>query len=79
MTMIYDIFELHARCDTTDTHSERTPYIVRQLTDLLATGIGRTERDVSYCVQCLNVSTKNLQFSKKKNCLYSIFIRIFAN
>lgn len=43
LTMMYDIFELHARRDATDTHSDRTALIVRQLTDLLATGISRTE------------------------------------
>ena len=46
LTMMYDIFELHARRDATDTHSDRTAYIVRQLADLLATGISRTEREV---------------------------------
>ena len=60
LTMIYDIFELHARRDATDSHSDRTAIIVRQLTDLLATGISRTERDVSYYAQRLNVSTKYL-------------------
>ena len=29
LTMIYDIFELHARREATDTHSDRTAYIVR--------------------------------------------------
>jgi hypothetical protein len=36
LTMMYDIFELHARRDATDSHSDRTAIIVRQLTDLLA-------------------------------------------
>ena len=48
LTMIYDIFDAHAQRETTDTHTDRTAYIVKQLMALLATGISRTERDVSY-------------------------------
>ncbi len=66
LTMMYDIFELHARRDATDTHSDRTAIIVRQLTDLLATGISRTERDVSYYAKRLNVSTKYLSATVKR-------------
>ena len=66
LTMIYDIFELHARREATDTHSDRTAYIVRQLTDLLSTGISRTEREVSYYAQRLNVSTKYLSATVKR-------------
>ncbi len=66
LTMMYDIFELHARRETTDTHSDRTAYIVRQLTDLLATGISRTEREVSYYAERLNVSPKYLSATVKR-------------
>lgn len=66
LTMMYDIFELHARRDATDIHSDRTAIIVRQLTDLLATGISRTERDVSYYAERLNVSTKYLSATVKR-------------
>ena len=66
LTMMYDIFELHARRDATDTHSDRTAIIVRHLTDLLATGISRTERDVSYYAERLNVSTKYLSATVKR-------------
>ena len=66
LTMIYDIFELHARREATDTHSDRTAYIVRQLTDMLSTGISRTERDVSYYAERLNVSTKYLSATVKR-------------
>ena len=66
LTMIYDIFELHARREATDTHSDRTAYIVRQLTDLLSTGISRTEREVSYYAERLNVSTKYLSATVKR-------------
>ena len=66
LTMIYDIFELHARREPANTHSDRTAYIVRQLTDMLATGSSRTERDVSYYAQRLNVSTKYLSATVKR-------------
>ena len=58
LTMMYDIFEAHAQRDATDTHSDRTAYIVKRLMSLLATGISRTERDVSYYAERLNVSPK---------------------
>ena len=66
LTMMYDIFEPHAQRDATDTHSDRTAYIVRQLTDLLATGISRTEREVSYYAERLNVSPKYLSATVKR-------------
>ncbi|MBO6025551.1 MAG: AraC family transcriptional regulator [Bacteroidales bacterium] len=66
LTMMYDIFELHARREVTDTHSDRTAYIVRQLTDLLATGISRTEREVNYYAERLNVSPKYLSATVKR-------------
>ena len=39
LTMMYDIFEAHAQQESTDSHSDRTAYIVKQLMALLATGI----------------------------------------
>ena len=47
LTMMYDIFEAHTRRDATDPHTDRTAYIVKQLMDLLATGISRTQREAS--------------------------------
>ena len=66
LTMMYDIFDPHAQRDTTDTHSDRTAYIVKQLMALLATGISRTERDVSYYAERLNVSSKYLSATIKR-------------
>ena len=66
LTMMYDIFEPHAQRDATDTHSDRTAYIVRQLTDLLSTGISRTEREVRYYAERLNVSPKYLSATVKR-------------
>ena len=66
LTMMYVIFEAHAERDATDTHTDRTAYIVKQLMALLATGISRTERDVSYYAQRLNVSPKYLSATIKR-------------
>ena len=51
---------------STDTHSDRTAIIVRQLTDMLATGISRTEREVSYYAERLHVSPKYLSATVKR-------------
>ena len=66
LTMMYDIFEAHAQRDALDTHTDRTAYIVKQLMALLATGISRTERDVSYYAERLNVSPKYLSSTIKR-------------
>ena len=66
LTMMYDIFEPHAQRDASDTHTDRTAYIVRQLMDLLSTGISRTEREVSYYAERLHVSPKYLSATIKR-------------
>jgi len=66
LTMMYDIFEAHTRRDASDTHTDRTAYIVKQLMDLLATGVSRTEREVKYYADRLNVSPKYLSATIKR-------------
>ena len=66
LTMMYDIFEAHAEREATDSHTDRTAYIVKQLMALLATGISRTEREVSYYAERLNVSPKYLSDTIKR-------------
>ena len=66
LTMMYDIFEPHAQRDTADTQTDRTAYIVKQLMALLSTGISRTERNVSYYAERLNVSPKYLSATIKR-------------
>ena len=66
LTMMYDIFEPHAQRDASDSHTDRTAYIVKQLMDLLSTGISRTEREVSYYAGRLNVSSKYLSATVKR-------------
>ena len=66
LTMMYDIFEAHAQRQATDSHTDRTAYIVKQLMTLLSTGISRTERNVSYYAERLNVSPKYLSATIKR-------------
>ena len=66
LTMMYDIFEPHARRDDTATHSDRTAYIVKQFLALLDTGICRTEREVRYFAERLHVSPKYLSATVKR-------------
>ena len=72
LTMMYDIFEAHAQRESTDSHTDRTAYIVKQLMALLATGISRTERDVSYYAERLNVSPKYLSATIKRMTGHSV-------
>ena len=66
LTMMYDIFEAHAQRNSSEAHTDRTAYIVKQLLALLATGISSTERDVSYYAERLNVSPKYLSATIKR-------------
>ena len=66
LTMMYDIFEAHAQQESIELHTDRTAYIVKQLMALLSTGISRTERDVSYYAERLNVSPKYLSATIKR-------------
>ncbi len=66
LTMMYDIFEPHAQRDPTETHSDRTAYIVKQFLALLDTGICCTEREVRYYAGRLNVSPKYLSATVKR-------------
>lgn len=72
LTMMYDIFDPHAQRDASEPHSNRTAYIVKQLMDLLSTGICRTERDVRYYAKRLNVSSKYLSATVKRVTGYSV-------
>jgi len=66
LTMMYDIFDPHAQRDATDSHSDRTAIIVKRLIQLLSAGTSRTERDVNYYAQRLNVSPKYLSATTKR-------------
>ncbi len=72
LTMMYDIFEAHAQRDASDQHSDRTAYIVKQLMEILSSGVSRRERNVSYYADRLNVSPKYLSATIKRMTGHSV-------
>ena len=72
LTMMYDIFEAHAQCAATENHTDRAGYIVKQLMDLLSTGICQTEREVRYYAERLNVSPKYLSETVRRMTGHSV-------
>ncbi len=72
LTLIYDIFEAHAQRESTESHSDRAGYIVKQLMDVLATGVSRTERSVTYYAERLSVSPKYLSETVRRMTGHSV-------
>ena len=72
LTMMYDIFEVHALRDTAESHTDRAGHIVKELMALLATGISQTEREVSYYATRLNVSPKYLSATVRRMTGHSV-------
>lgn len=72
LTMMYDIFEVHAMRDATENHTDRAGYIVKELMALLATGISQTEREVNYYAERLNVSPKYLSDTVRRMTGHSV-------
>lgn len=66
LTMMYDIFEFHSEYYGSQDSTDRTTYIVREFFKMLSTGITRTERDVSYFAERLDVSMKYLSSTVKR-------------
>ncbi len=60
LTMIYDIFEFHAIQYGSIGHTDRAGYIVKNLMDMLSSGVCRTNRNVTYFASRLNVSPQYL-------------------
>ena len=67
LTMIYDIFAFHSlqygAADTTD----RQAFVLKELMKTLESGISKTEREVAYYANRLNVSPKYLSDVIRKN------------
>ena len=72
LTMMYDIFEVHALRDTAESHTDRAGHIVKELMTLLATGISQTEREVSYYAARLNVSPRYLSATVRRMTGHSV-------
>jgi len=66
LTMVYDLFDFHAKLNAQTSTTDRTAYVVRGLMSLLETGVSRTMREVSYYTDQLNVSPKYLSNTIKR-------------
>lgn len=60
LTMMYDLFDFHAKYYGTFKCTDRRSYIVKELMQILSTGCSRTERHVSYYAKRLHVTPKYL-------------------
>jgi len=66
LTMVYDLFNVHAQRNANTVSTDRTAYVVSALMQLLETGISRTEREVAYYAKQLHVSPKYLSNTIKR-------------
>lgn len=64
--MIYDLFDFHMKLNDSTSSTDRTAYIVKALTTLLESGCSKTQREVSYYAEKLNVSSKYLSDTVKR-------------
>ncbi len=67
LTMIYDLFDFHAKLHDVIPASGRAAHIVRLLMSMLETGRCRRHRDVAYYAGQLNVTAKYLSETVKRN------------
>ena len=67
LTMVYDLFDFHAKLHDGVSATERTANIVRRLLSLLEAGRCRHHRGVSYYAEQLNVTPKYLSETVKRN------------
>lgn len=66
LTMMYDLFNYQANMHEMIGATERMSFVVKGFTDLLETGITRTQRDVAYFAEQLHVSPKYLSTTIKR-------------
>lgn len=66
LTMVYDLFDFHAKQHPSNEASDRSTDLVKQLMLMLDTGITRTERSVRYFADRLNVTPKYLSDTVKR-------------
>ena len=65
-TMIYDLFDFHARTNDNILTTDRVGYISKQFFTLIESGRPKTHRDVSYYANRLNVTPKYLSDTIKR-------------
>lgn len=66
LTMIYDLFDFHAKLHDESTPTERTNNVVKRLLALLESGRAKRYRQVTYYAAELNVSSKYLSETVKR-------------
>ena len=66
LTMIYDLFDFHAKLHGESTPTERTTNVVKRLLALLENGRAKRYREVGYYANELNVSPKYLSETVKR-------------
>lgn len=66
LTMMYDLFDFHARLHATASSGGQTPTLMKRLIGLLEQGTCKTHRTVSYYADCLHVSPKYLSETVKR-------------
>ena len=66
LTMIYDLFDFHAKLHGESNPTERTTNVVKRLLSLLESGRAKRYREVAYYANELNVSPKYLSETVKR-------------
>ncbi|MDE6669018.1 MAG: helix-turn-helix domain-containing protein [Muribaculaceae bacterium] len=65
-TMVYDLFSFHARCNTNVLTTDRVGFITSQFFTLIEAGRPKTQREVAYYAEQLNVTPKYLSDTIKR-------------
>ncbi|MBD5219968.1 MAG: AraC family transcriptional regulator [Bacteroidales bacterium] len=65
-TMVYDLFDFHAKTNVNILTTDRVGYIARQFFTLLEAGRPKTQREVSHYAEQLNVTPKYLSDTIKR-------------
>ena len=65
-TMVYDLFDFHAKTNENIMTTDRVGYITKQFFTLMESGIPKTHRDVSHYANLLNVTPKYLSDTIKR-------------
>lgn len=65
-TMIYDLFDFHVRLNDSILTTDRVGYVVSRFFALMEAGRPKTEREVSYYADLLNVTSKYLSDTVKR-------------
>ncbi|MBD5361382.1 MAG: AraC family transcriptional regulator [Bacteroides sp.] len=65
-TMVYDLFDFHAKTNVNILTTDRIGYITRQFFTLIEAGRPKTQREVSYYAAQLNVTSKYLSDTIKR-------------